>query len=281
MGQYWKGIILKENWKKVKNLVEFSCSSWEFSVGAKLLEHSWIGNHYLDMYIQLLATKYYGYPFVWCGDYCDHMKTSAYKNMEVRVTSRLIEPRKETEILSDDETPEVFNKVIEALEKYIGKDWKCKFNKDNYYTTTTPYNDEAWKTFEELPHVYVDYELDLYEKAGEWIEKNEKLVSDIAGANYEDAPYYKYLVNLDKKEYVIMPKYGPRKWELNPLSLLCANSNDRGGGDLHEEIDNEGNPKDNGYNQVGLWAYDHIGFTNDKAAIKGFKKLVTKFKCDW
>lgn len=125
MGQYWKGIILKENWKKVKNLVEFSCSSWEFSVGAKLLEHSWIGNHYLDMYIQLLATKYYGYPFVWCGDYCDHMKTSAYKNMEVRVTSRLIEPRKETEILSDDETPEVFNKVIEALEKYIGKDWLC------------------------------------------------------------------------------------------------------------------------------------------------------------
>jgi hypothetical protein len=282
MGQYFKGLILKENWKKVKNCIEFACSSWDFGVGAKLMEHSWIGNFYLNLYVQLLGTKYYGYPFVWCGDYCDHLKTSAYKGMEVRVNPRLIEPRKENEILSKDETPEILAQVTAALEKYMGKDWKTKFNKDNYYTTVIPYSDEAWKLFESLSNVYIDYELDLYEKAGEWIEKNKDVIDDLTSIDYNEPPYYKYLVNLDKKEYVVMPVYNVNSWKVHPLSLLCANSNQRGGGDYYQAHSKKtGDEIECSMELVGTWAYNHIGFTNDKDVIKGFKKLVTKFKCDF
>lgn len=282
MGEYFKGIILKENWKRLKGCVEFACSSWDFGVGAKLMEHSWIGNYYVNLYVQLLGTRYYGYPFVWCGDYADQLKTTAYKGMELRVSPRLIEPRKEYEILSESETPESFEQTICALVKYVGEDWKFKFNRENYYTTVIPYSEEAWKVFEELPHTSVDYELNLYEKAGEWIDKNKKLLSALTEINYDEPPYFKYLVNLDKKEYVVVPVYNQNTWKVHPLPLLCSAGNGRGGGSYYQAHDKKtGDEIECSMELVGTWAYDHICFTNDKDVIKGFKKLVTKFKRDF
>jgi hypothetical protein len=97
-------------------------------------------------------------------------------------------------------------------------------------------------------------------------------------AEYEDfnpylhIPYYKYLVNYTKKEYCTLPKYNPAKDEyvLNPLPLLTADGNGRGGGDYRIEDA-----------RVGSWAYDSIGLTNDNNEIKGFKRISGKFKIDW
>ena len=79
-----------------------------------------------------------------------------------------------------------------------------------------------------------------------------------------------------------MPVYNEKTWKLNPLPLLCSNSNGRGGGDYGQLYDRKtGEEIDCSMELVGTWAYDHIGFTNDRKVIKGLKKLTPKFKCDW
>lgn len=60
-----------------------------------------------------------------------------------------------------------------------------------------------------------------------------------------------YYVNETKKEYMLMPK--PGNWIINPISLLTATSNGRGGGDYH---------KDNEY--VGYWMGDRVYLSLEK-----------------
>jgi hypothetical protein len=135
---------------------------------------------------------------------------------------------------------------------------------------------------EELPNVWIDNELNLFDKAIEWADKNGVLLSDLTKIDYDEPPYYKYLVNLDKKEYVVMPVYNEKRWKIHPLSLLCCNSNGRGNGDYEQAYDKKtGDEVECSMELVGTWAFDHIGFTNDKGKIKGFKKLVTKFRSNW
>ena len=67
MGQYYKGVILNEEKTEVINAL----NCYAHNNGAKLLEHSYIGNHYVKAYEHLLATTFKGKPFVWCGDYAD------------------------------------------------------------------------------------------------------------------------------------------------------------------------------------------------------------------
>lgn len=72
----------------------------------------------------------------------------------------------------------------------------------------------------------------------------------------------KFLVNHDKKIYIDLNRYFiiadefnntlDKGWVLNPISLLTALGNDRGGGDYHE-----GN-RTTCFNAVGTWAYDSI-----------------------
>jgi len=65
------------------------------------------------------------------------------------------------------------------------------------------------------------------------------------------------LVNYSKKEYVVIGKAPVTdisqdfKWRVNPLPLLTACGNNRGGGDYRE-----GNPD---FNKVGIWAMDKLG----------------------
>ena len=67
MGQYYKGVILNEEKTEVINAL----NCYAHGNGAKLMEHSYIGNHYVKAYEHLLATTFKGKPFVWCGDYAD------------------------------------------------------------------------------------------------------------------------------------------------------------------------------------------------------------------
>lgn len=81
----------------------------------------------------------------------------------------------------------------------------------------------------------------------------------------------KYLINHDKKQFADLSEYkdksGDEGWIIYPISLLTAISNDRGGGDYHE----------NGtcFDKVGHWAGDLIELSNDKPE---YEKLDVYFK---
>lgn len=62
MGQYYKPVnIDKRQW--------LSC--YDYDNGAKLLEHSYIGNRFAETVMHLLATNWNGDRIVWAGDYAD------------------------------------------------------------------------------------------------------------------------------------------------------------------------------------------------------------------
>lgn len=86
----------------------------------------------------------------------------------------------------------------------------------------------------------------------------------------DDAPYYAYAINFTKKEYVKIKKYNKREWRTHPLPILCCDGNGGGGGDYVVKRDNYNWEKDK---RIGSWAYDRIGVTNSKNAIKGMKEI--------
>ena len=76
MGQYYNPSILKKNWKQSNNPVEASLKCYDFGNGAKLMEHSYVGNRFVEAVMYLLGEDYFGHPFVWCGDYADSVTTN-------------------------------------------------------------------------------------------------------------------------------------------------------------------------------------------------------------
>ena len=65
MGQYYKAVVLKNDKKTVKNYI----MSWDFDNGAKLMEHSYIGNVFVGCLEKLLIKC--AQCVVWAGDYAD------------------------------------------------------------------------------------------------------------------------------------------------------------------------------------------------------------------
>lgn len=64
MGQYFKPI----------NIDKSEClTAWDFDNGAKLMEHSWVGNNFVNAAINLLikGNSWYGCKFAWVGDYSE------------------------------------------------------------------------------------------------------------------------------------------------------------------------------------------------------------------
>lgn len=79
MGQYYKAVILgKTSKRRNKTIIRHALSSYDYKNGAKLMEHSYVGNYFVNAVEQLLADEFYGFPFVWAGDYAD----TKYKNDE-------------------------------------------------------------------------------------------------------------------------------------------------------------------------------------------------------
>ena len=72
MGQYYKPVCLKENKRTPKAWVY----SHRYGNGLKLMEHSWIGNGFVEVVEHLLSPigDWYKQPFVWAGDYADDDK---------------------------------------------------------------------------------------------------------------------------------------------------------------------------------------------------------------
>ena len=80
MGQYYSPILLKKNWKLSKQPVVMSLYSWDFNNGLKLMEHSYVGNYFVQAMQYVLAKYGNDLHFVWCGDYADDIKTHYYPN---------------------------------------------------------------------------------------------------------------------------------------------------------------------------------------------------------
>jgi hypothetical protein len=73
MGQYYKPLVLT----KKKPVVTETVLAWmyphEYDNGLKLMEHSWIGNNFVETFESLLSPrgKYAKHRIVWAGDYAD------------------------------------------------------------------------------------------------------------------------------------------------------------------------------------------------------------------
>ena len=65
MGQYYKGILLDKNKENVIGWV----SSYKYSNGAKLMEHSWVDSDFVKSFENLICNN--PMPVVWGGDYAD------------------------------------------------------------------------------------------------------------------------------------------------------------------------------------------------------------------
>lgn len=93
MGQYYRGVVLEKNTKKTKKIIvkkAFCC--YAHKNGAKLMEHSYVGNWYVKEYEHALANQFFGFPFVWAGDYADNMYgISVYDAAHNYIDTRKIE----------------------------------------------------------------------------------------------------------------------------------------------------------------------------------------------
>jgi hypothetical protein len=110
MGQYYRGVFLKENKTTVKAFLE----SWSYGQGAKLMEHSWIKNDFVGAFESLLIEK--PQRVVWAGDYADHCKrrkSNLYdrckESLEIKPTAQVI-TRKEYPFLVNHSKKEYIDK---------------------------------------------------------------------------------------------------------------------------------------------------------------------------
>jgi len=89
---------------------------------------------------------------------------------------------------------------------------------------------------------------------------------------------YRFLVNLDKKEYVNMSKVSKcgaewmrgEVWKIHPLPLLTCEGNGRGGGDYRG--DKYGNGSES--KLIGSWARCRVIIQTKKPSNKDFKEII-------
>ena len=85
MGQYYKSIVLKNDWENKRLPIRAALLPIDFDNGAKLMEHSYVGNDYVRAFIHLidkLDEDKSGVPCVWCGDYADTHDTKGMPVIE-------------------------------------------------------------------------------------------------------------------------------------------------------------------------------------------------------
>ena len=83
----------------------------------------------------------------------------------------------------------------------------------------------------------------------------------------------KFLVNHTKKQYIDIEAYLDEVdrdgWALDPLPILTALGNGRGGGDYHKNLPD--------YDKVGMWAWDVISVEDNAPNDGNYDELKVKF----
>lgn len=127
MGQYYRGVILKKNHELAEQPVIAAFSPYKFNNGAKLMGHSYIGNAYVNAYVQLLSMNgpFYGMPFAWIGDYAN-VKDKDYYRCGTDVEEETLE--KYGDVALQEKTYEYMlnfsKKKYVCIEKYNPKKWQ-------------------------------------------------------------------------------------------------------------------------------------------------------------
>lgn len=94
MGQYYRPVILADNKKTVLTFL----SSYDYGNGAKLMEHSYIGNSLVSAFETLIQDK--PQRVVWGGDYadeCKNRKSNVYDRCKDKLKSEQIDSKPITE----------------------------------------------------------------------------------------------------------------------------------------------------------------------------------------
>jgi len=187
MGQYYKAINISR--------AEF-LSSYAYDNGAKLMEHSWIGNSFV------------GHAMVRLCD--ESMIASSKKLAAIPFAGSWAN-----------------DKIVWAGD-YMDEDI---FMPDNYKTMIENSDDDDIKSINTL----YGWALEFFHE-----EKDKHKNYDVV-FSLKDV----YFLNHDTKEFMKIPsKPDPKEWVVNPVSLLLASGNGRGGGDY------SGDDED----LVGIWA---------------------------
>ena len=73
MGQYYKAIILGEAKLSKQEIIRIFMEAWNYNNGAKLTEHSYLLNPFVNAFEFLLTPEgmFYKSRVVWAGDYAD------------------------------------------------------------------------------------------------------------------------------------------------------------------------------------------------------------------
>lgn len=197
MGQYYMPTLIAED-GSIRTLY-----SHAYDNGLKLMEHSYIGNNFVNAVLTLLWEN--PCRVAWISDY------------------------------SDDECGDLYEKklVHEEFMQYYKAAWGD--DRDDLLVKPKPRNIFTMKS----KYKYlVNHTQRVYIHMGEYIAANKWTESGgwVSRGKYD--PLYSYDMCI------------------NPLSLLTACGNDRGGGDYHE-----GHP---GYEHVGAWAFDLIEATGKR-----------------
>ena len=103
MGQYYKATFLDKNADVTANdwnPIKFQLSPYDFNEGAKLMEHSYVGNPFVQAVEYLLAKDTEGTPFVWAGDYAKPYQ--GYTSNLYDIGNKVDEAKGIAEIVKDD-----------------------------------------------------------------------------------------------------------------------------------------------------------------------------------
>ena len=195
MGQYYQPIIIYPDGSFA------SLYSHQYGSGLKLMEHSWIGNDFVNaVYFKILDKPR---RIAWIGDYSN----DDYENCGESYTKHL--------------------------------------------------------SFEEFMHYYNDIWGDGDKK--ERIPPSHYREVDLNIVNHETRNMF--LINHDQKEFIDLGRYIERctvkdgslaGYCVNPLPLLTACGNGRGGGDFYAS------ELDTGYENIGIWAFNMLELTKQK-----------------
>jgi hypothetical protein len=250
MGQYYSAVVLKPDYKNEEQPIAMAIKPHDFGNGAKMMEHAYVGNNFVAQACRFLGGKYYGYPFVWCGDYADGLITNKTTNMTVH---RYKGSEKNSLGIALKKT--FGDKVFDQM---LG-DW-----------AEVPYNEKLFNEINDSEDFSVKAGINVYRIAVGLINQNK-----FPRKPTREKSVFKYILNFDTNEYVKIPRFTPKYGTYHPLPLLCSAGNGRGSGDYDVEYSMNGSNEDRIEDCIGIWAYNRIGVSNEIP--NGFKELKINF----
>ena len=158
MGQYYKPTALDKSADVTANdwnPIKWQLNSWSFGQGAKLMEHSYVGNPLVQAVEYLLAQDEEGTPFVWAGDYAEDFNgftTNLFdigesENDEDSISTKTVRLLPHT--MQPDEW--LKNEMNYRLDPSVVKEYKYVINHTKKLYVRIPKNTNVYGTIHPLP----------------------------------------------------------------------------------------------------------------------------------